>query len=237
MKTAWTDERPVQHLSLEWTSPEGADQRDIAREAVEALFAVTEEWMEIHALEVRAGCCDPDTFTDIAEVNPPGAFQLLVREPRRTDLSMDPTYRAIETRAPRIDRETVTTLVARMLAEMCGDSRRYETALDELIIHASSIPLPPGWTDLDRLALECYAGEIAIPVEQRDGRLVVAAPPVQWLIPQPVAVALMRINDRLRITVDVFWSPWAGELDRPDSALAQGVARVRSRGWGAPEYV
>lgn len=236
MKTAWTGEGPARHLSLEWMSPEGADQRAIAREAVEALFTMTGDWMEILALELRAGCCDRDTFADTAEVDPPGAFQLLVREPRRPDISMDPTYRAIETRAHRIDQQTVVTFVAGMLSQKCPDPHRYETALDELIVQASSTPLPPGWTDIDSLALECYAGQIAIPVERHGGRPVVSAPPARYLIRQPVSISLMRITDWLSITVDVFWSPWEEELALPDSPLSQGIARLRSRGWRDPEY-
>src|SRR6266545_1644242 len=48
-KTARTGEGPAERLSLKWVSPEGADERANAPEAVDALFAVAEGWIECWA--------------------------------------------------------------------------------------------------------------------------------------------------------------------------------------------
>ncbi len=34
-----------------------------------------------------------------------------------------------------------------------------------------------------------------------------------------------------RFELDIYWTPWVGELARPESPLAQAVGRLAARGW------
>jgi hypothetical protein len=98
-------------------------------------------------------------------------------------------------------------------------------------VRASRIPLSPRWTDGDHLSLECYAGIVRIPLERQGDTAWVAAPPKLPGIRQPVAISIENMDGWLRFSIDVHWSPWVEELDRPESPLAQGVARLAARGW------
>ncbi len=229
-KTARTGEGPAESLSLEWMSPEGADERANAREAVESLFTVAESWIEVLGLEIRLGCYDRETLGE-TDFDPPRPYHLLVREPRAADVTIDPTYRALETRLPAIDREAVAAFVEQVLSQTCGDPTRHETGLGELVVRASRTPLPPDWADSGVLSLDCYAGTVVIPVEHRDGQRWVAAPPARYLVHQPVALSVMNTVGWFRLAIDVYWSPWVGELARPGSPLFDGVARLEARGW------
>jgi hypothetical protein len=119
----------------------------------------------------------------------------------------------------------------RTLAQSCDDGARCETSLRELDVLASQVLLPAGWTDGDKLPLECYAGTARIPVERRGDVAWVAAPPVRYGVRQPLAISIQNYDGWLWFSINIYWSPWVEELDRPESPLAQGVARLAARGW------
>ncbi len=110
IKTASAGDGPALHLALEWDFPEGGDQRSNAREAVDALFAVAEGWIEVLGLELRLGCYDRETLGE-ADVDPLRPYHLLVREPRVADVQVRPTYRALESGLAAIERQGVAAFV------------------------------------------------------------------------------------------------------------------------------
>lgn len=231
MTTAPTGDGPAEALSLEWMVPEDADELSNAREAVEALFAVAEGWTEMLGLELRASCVDRESFIQRSDVLPPRPCHLLVREPRPCAVSLDPTYRTIETGLTAIEREAVAAFVRQVLSQSCGDSTRYETCLGGMEVLASRTLVPAGWAEGDASSLDCYAGTVAIPIEHQDGRAWTCAPPSRHKVPQPVGLSVTNAEDRFRLSIDVYWSPWVGELERAGSPLFEGIARLESRGW------
>jgi hypothetical protein len=232
MKTALTGEAPAEHLALEWMSPEGADELSNARAALDAFFSVAEGSLEILALEVRVGCYDRETHSHTSiDREPPRPHHLLILEPRPTAVRISPIYRVLETSRSIIDRESVSAFADHILAQSCGETSRYETSLCELIVLASRTSLPQLWAATSALVLECYAGTVEIPIEYRNGAGWISTPPVEYLVPQPVGVSLLNADDLLRLTIDVYWSPWIGELARSGSPLADAVARLEARGW------
>jgi hypothetical protein len=179
---------------------------------------------------LRLACYDRETLGE-ADVDPPRPYHLLVREPRAADVGIVPTYRALESSLVAIDGESVATFAEQLLSQTCGDPMRYATGLGDLVVLASQTPLPPNWTHSDALWLDCYAGTVAVPVEYRDGQTWVAAPPSRYLIHQPVALSVMNTVGCYRLAIDVYWSPWVGELARPGTPLFEGIARLERRGW------
>jgi hypothetical protein len=231
MKTASAGDGPLVHLAFEWDFPEGDDQRSTAREAVDALFALAEGWIEVLGLEIRLACYDRETLGEAAKVDLARPYHLLVREPRMDTVQIGPTYRTVETVLAAIERQTVAAFVEEVLSQTCGEPTRHETGLALLDVLASWTPLPPDWERSDALSLDCYAGTITTPVERRDGHAWVAAPPVPYLVHQPVAISVVNVGGWFRLTIDVHWSPWVDELERRGSPLFDGIARLEARGW------
>jgi hypothetical protein len=228
--TARTGDGTAEHLAFEWMVPDGADERESAREVVDALFTVSEGWIEVLGLELRLACYDRETLGEV-DVDPPRPHHLLVRDPRAADVSIESTYRTIESKLPAIGRESVVAFVEQVLPQACGDAIRHMTGVADLVVRASRIPLPRDWAGSDVLPLDCYAGTIVIPVEHRAGQDWVAAPPARYLLHQPVALSVMNAVGCYRLAIDVYWSPWVGEIVRPGSPLAEGIARLERRGW------
>jgi hypothetical protein len=232
MTTVRSEERPIERVRLEWEAPEQAEERAIAAEGVAALFAFAGAWLEPLAIEARVGCFDRELFTE-AKVRPEHPFHLLVAEPRPGEVGaavrMKPAYASVESRAAVLSSHEVQSWLDRALSQPCGDER-YQTSLRELDVRASRTRLPAGWTG-DSLAVECYAGTVAIALERRDGGAWLAAPPAAYGLQQPVELSVENRDGYLRLAIDIHWSPWAGELDRPTSPLADAVARLAARGW------
>jgi hypothetical protein len=228
-QTVRAEERPIERLRLEWEAPEEADERAIAGESVGALFAFAGTWLEPLAIEARVGCYDHETLTE-GKARPENPFHLLVAEPRPTEVRIKPVYASVEAHAMVLSTHEVQSRLERALSQSCGDDERYQTSLRELDVRASRTRLPEGWTG-ESLAVECYAGTIAIPLERRDGGAWLAAPPAGYGLQQPVELSVENRDGYLRLAIDIYWSPWAGELDRSNSPLAEAVARLAARGW------
>lgn len=228
-QTVKAEERPIVQLRLEWEAPEEADERAIAGESVSALLAFASTWLEPLAIEARVGCYDREILTE-GKARPELPFHLLVAEPRPTEVRIKPVYQSVESHAPTLSIYEVQSTVERALSQSCGDDERYQTSLRELVVRASRTRLPAGWTG-ESLAVECYAGTIAIPLEQRNGGAWLAAPPVGYGLQQPVELSVENRDGYLRLAIDIHWSPWAGEADRPNSPLAEAIARLAARGW------
>src|SRR5262245_45299393 len=105
-KPARTGDAPAEHVSFEWVEPEGSNPLRSAREAVDALFAVAEGWIDVLGLELRLACHDHEVDVQVVDVDPPRPFHLLVREPRVAEVRITTTYRAMETRLAAVDRAT-----------------------------------------------------------------------------------------------------------------------------------
>jgi len=232
MKVATASEGPAAHLWMEWPSPEGSNQRNDASEAIDALFILTGDWLEVLALEVRVACYDREIYTETTELRLRQPYHLLVRKPRFADVSINQMYKeVVETSQAVISRTTTSSWIDKILSQSCGTAERYETSLREVDVLASRTLLPLEWGYSEALALECYAGIVTIRVQRCDGRGAVLAPPAGYIVRQPVVISIESIDDALRLTVNVYWSPWVGELTRPDSPLAKGIALLESRGW------
>jgi len=231
MKTATTGDYSKEYHRLEWPSPEGANQRVDADAAIDALFTLIDGWLEILALEVRVGCYDRETYTEASELRPPQPYHLLVHEPRPSGVSIDRMYRSVESPQVEVTRVVAGLWLDKILSQSCGDTGRYETSLREIDILASRTALPSGWSGEETLALECYAGTVTIPVQRGEGGGVVMAPPAGYVVRQPVVISIENDDGALYLTVEVYWSPWVGELMRSGGSLAKGVALLESRGW------
>lgn len=233
-QTVRAEERPIERLRLEWEAPDEADERAIAAESVSALLAFAGPWLEPLAIEARVGCYDREILTE-GKARPESPFHLLVVEPRPAEVQIKPMYPSVESPATALSSHEVQSSIERALSQSCGDDERHQTSLRELDIRASRTRLPAGWTGenpaAESLAVECYAGTIAIPLERRDGSAWLAAPPAGYGLQQPVELSVENRDGYLRLAIDIYWSPWAGELDRPSSPLAEAVARLAARGW------
>jgi hypothetical protein len=228
-QTVRAEERPIERLRLEWDAPEEVDERAIAGESISALLAFTSTWLEPLAIEARVGCYDREILTE-GRARPELPFHLLVAEQRPAEVNIKPLYQSIEFYAPVLSSHAVLSAVERALSQSCGDDDRYQTSLRELLVRASCTRLPAGWTG-ESLPVECYAGTIAIPLERRNGGAWLAAPPVGYGLQQPVELLVENWDGYLRLAIDIHWSPWAGEFDRPTSPLAEAIARLAARGW------
>ena len=228
-QTVRSEERPIERLRLEWEAPEHADERATAGESVGALFAFAGAWLEPLAIEARVGCYNRETFSE-GKPPPASPFHLLVAEPRPAEVRIQPAYASAASHAIVLSSDAVQSTLERALSQSCGDDERCQTSLRELDVRASRTRLPQGWTG-ESLAVECYAGTVAIPLERRNGAAWLAAPPAAYGLQQPVAVSVENWDGYLRFAINIYWSPWAGELDRPDSPLAEAVARLAARGW------
>lgn len=228
-QTAQAEERPIERLRLEWEAPEEADERVIAGESISALLAFAGTWLEPLAIEARVGCYDREILTE-GKARPENPFHLLVTEPRPAEVRIKPVYQSVESHAPVLSSREVQSRLERALSQSCGDDERYQTSLRELDVRASRTRLPAAWTG-ESLTVECYAGTIAIPLERRNGSAWLAAPPAGYGLQQPVDLSVENRDGYLRLAIDIYWSPWAGEIDRPTSPLAEAIARLAARGW------
>jgi hypothetical protein len=221
-------------LTLEWEAPDGADERTTAAEAVSALFSFTGSWLEPLAIALRVSYYDPEIFSagEYLVPNIPKPFHFLARERRPEGVTIEPMYlRSIESHAPSLIKDTVQSWMDGALAQPWSDGTRFVTSLRELDVRASTVLLPPGWTDGDQLSLECYAGTVRIPLERRGDNAWVAAPSMRYGLDQPVVIKLENCDGWLRFSIDIYWSPWVEELDRPESPLAKAIGRLAARGW------
>jgi hypothetical protein len=64
MNTVNASESVQAHVQWSWNAPEEADERASAVEAVDALLALADGWLENAALEIRLGTFDRERFTE-----------------------------------------------------------------------------------------------------------------------------------------------------------------------------
>lgn len=228
-RTARAEERPIERLRLEWEPSTEADERALATEAVTALVSFAGAWLEPLAIEARVGCYDREIFTE-GKLRPTNPFHLLAVQPQPAGVRIKPIYHSVESHARALSSREVQSWVEHALSQSCGEDERYQISLRELDIRASRTCLPTGWAS-ESLALECYAGTIAIPLEPRDGTVWVATPPAAYGLQQPVELTVEHQDGYLRFAIDIYWSPWVGEIGRPHSPLADAVARLAARCW------
>jgi hypothetical protein len=226
MNIVEASESPQTHIRWSYEAPENADEQAVASEAVAALFALADGWLDIVALEIRIGLYDHDTLTE-ASLRPSAPFHLLRRD-SDSDVRVDPTYRPIESRSSVQDTSATIAWLGGTFSEVHCDAR-HEPSLRELSIAGSRARLPAP-TPAETLTVRCYAGEIEVPVDHG----WVHAPTVPDGVPDPVSVRITNLDGALRLVLEVFWSPWADAPERPQ-ALRDGVLRLRDRGWRVDE--
>jgi hypothetical protein len=225
MTIANASESVKAHVWLRWEAPEDADERTNAHAAVAAVFALAGTWLELAAVEARIGLYDRTIFTE-GSIMPREPYHILRSS---SNARVTPWYRSIESRIVTLDIEATTAWIASKLTEAHVDDARYEASLRELLVAGSRVRLPEGITGTT-LSATCYAGEIAIPID----RGWVTAPTDPPGVPDPVAVRIANEDGVLSLTLELFWSPWEDELDRP-SPLTDGLKRLAALGWTPDE--
>ena len=226
-RTARAEERTLERLRLEWEASAEADERSIATEAIAALLSFANTWLEPLAIEARVGCYDREIFTE-GDTSPTNPFHILAAEPKPAAVRITPVYYSVESYAPALSSREVQSWVERALSQSCGEGDRFQISLRGLDVRASRTCVPAGWAG-DSLAVECYAGTIAIPLEARDGAVWVAAPPATYGLRQPVELSVENRDGYLRFAIDIYWSPWVGE----NRSAAQSARRRRRPPRGA----
>lgn len=227
MTTVNASEFVKTHIRWLWEAPEDADERVVATEAIMALLAIAEGWLDIVALEVRLGLYDHETFTE-AETRLPEPFHLLQVEPSG-DVRVKPMYRPAESRTSILNSATATTWVDSMLLSAPAPEARFTPSLRELLVAGSRVRLPNS-TSSERLRVSCYAGEIEVPAD----RGWVVAPTNPPGVPNPVSLRVTNLDGLLRLVLEVFWSPWASDPE-PVAPIRDGLLRLQARGWRADE--
>lgn len=230
MSAVRVGERPLKSVWLRWDAAEEQQEREVAAEMVAALATVVDGWLEPFSIEARVGCYDRERFTEAAG-RPAQPFHILVREPLPDEVSIRPTYRAIEQRAPRLSQKVIDRWLAPVLAQPCGEPARFEPSLRELLLHELRVPAPVPLASAGVLALDCYAGTITIPLERDDGRVWISIPPARLGLPPPLTFTVENLDGGCQLSIDLYWSPWLDELTRPDSPLTRAIARLEARGW------
>jgi hypothetical protein len=215
------------HIRWIWEAPDDEDERVVAAEAVTALFALAEGWIDIIALEARLGLYDHEILTE-AQLRPPEPFHLLHVQPSG-EARIKPTYRPLESQASTLDAATATTWIdAKLLATPVPESR-YTPSLRELLLAGSRVRLPedvPG----KLLKVSCYAGEIDVPVDSG----WVTAPSTPPGVPSPISLRITNLDGLLRLVLEVFWSPWAS-APVAVAPIRDGLARLKTRNWRLDE--
>ena len=213
------------HFRWIWEAPEDTGERTVAAEAVTALFVLAEGWLDIVALEARLGLYDREIFTE-AQARPRDQFQLLRLEPAN-HVRIKPMYRPTEARTATLDAATAASWVDSKLAEETAPDARYELSLRELLVAGSRARLPDSVSS-EPLTVSCYAGEIEVPVD----RGWVTAPAHPPGVPNPVSLRIANLDGALRLVLEAFWSPWAGD-QAPIPPIRDGLLRLAARGWHA----
>jgi hypothetical protein len=221
-----TAEHILDYAGLERTSLVSEDERTVAHEIVGALAAFAGEWFQPLALEIRMAGCHRETLVETD--GPAEPYQCLRVEPPPRDVEIRPIYRAIESTAPMLSRSVIARWLDGCLAQPCPDPAS-ETSLGSLYVHASRVAIPSGWSGA-QLPLDTNLGLLTVAVEHRDDGAWIDTPPGH-LLKQPIFVSISNAGGWARFNIQVHWTPWVGELARPESPLAQAVARLVARGW------
>jgi hypothetical protein len=179
------------------------------------------------AVEIRLGLYDRETFTD-ASTRLPAPFHLL-RADSAVNVRVEPTYRSIESRTPVLDAAATTAWADRHLADSRIVDARYEPSLRELLVAGSRARLPDAGTS-EALRASCYAGEIEVPIDHG----WVTAPRNPPGVPDPVSVRITNLDGQLRLVLEVFWSAWADDPERP-APIRNGLSRLHNRNWRVDE--
>jgi hypothetical protein len=179
------------------------------------------------ALEVRLGLYDREIFTE-ASMRPRDPLHLLRRDPA-PNVRVEPMYRPAESRTSVLDAVTAIAWIEGKLIEAHVGDGRHEPSLRELLVAGARVHLPDSVTS-EPLGASCYAGEIEVPVDHG----WVAAPRNPPGVPDPVSVGITNLDGQLRLVLEVFWSAWADDPERP-APIRRGLSRLRERGWRADE--
>lgn len=182
---------------------------------------------------MRIGCYDAEIFTE-SRTDVPAPHRSLRREPLPRDLEPRQYGRIAEehvTTEPQITGDSIGAWIRLALVEPCGPSGRFETSLRDLYVQAERLVVPPTWAHDDVLEVVCPTGTIEVPIEKQSGLAWIAAPHAGAGMYLPIALRLDNLDDGLAYLVQVYWTPWVGELARQESPLAQAVARLVERGW------
>jgi hypothetical protein len=237
MPVARTDDSWIESTAWRWPQPDEADQRAVAREAVAGLFGFLAGWIEPYAIEARVGCYDPEVLGEALAAPPlPSPHLFVVRDPLPAGVGAEGGWTdPVVTRALRLDAASVERWLAAALDQRCA-GEQLETSLLELAVRSMAIALPPAWADEAPLLLDdAVANRIPIPVTRHGNTARVAGPVADRVMQPPLGIALANEYRELRLRVQVYWSPWAGEIARPDSELARAGARLEARGWQPDE--
>src|SRR4051812_9021782 len=119
MNIVEASESPQTHIRRNWEAPENADEREVASEAVAALFALADGWLDVVSLEIRIGLYDHETFTE-GSLRPNAPFHLLRRD-SQFDVRIDPTYRSVESRTSILNTSAAIAWLDRIFSEVHGD--------------------------------------------------------------------------------------------------------------------
>lgn len=215
------------HIRWVWDVPENIEQRVVAREVAGALFAMAGDWLDIVALEARVGLYDPNIFTE-ADLPFQIPWNLLRRDPSG-DVQVEPRYRVVESLTSELDLATTIAWIDSQLAEARVSAETYEPSLRELRVAGARVHVP---NDLDDevVTVDCYAGEVQIPVD--NGWVTVPATPSG--MPSPITLRIDNFDGQLRLVLEVFWSLWASDPD-PVAPIRDGLRRLEGRGWRQDE--
>jgi len=206
------------HVRWTWEALDGATEREIAQQAVAAIFRVAEGWLEIVALEARLGLVDREAFIEADQ--PANPFQLLL-EAGRDGVRVTPMYRTAEAQVAKLDEVAAQAWIAEMLEEAMDE--RYEASVRELLVAGQRVKISDGGRVL---TLASSAGEVEIGTT--DGW--VSAPASPPGIPDPVALRIANEGGALRMILEVFWSIWTGEHDIA-AAVQRAAASLERQGW------
>ena len=220
-------EAPQAHIRWTWETPENADERAVAAEAVTALFALANGWLDIVALEVRLGLYDREIFTE-ASTRPRDPLHLLRRD-SAPNVRVKPMYRPAESRTSILNAATAIAWIESKLIEARVGDGRHEPSLRELLVAGARVRLPDSVTT-EPLRVSCYAGEIEVPVDHG----WVTAPRNPPGVPDPVSVGITNLDGQLRLVLEVFWSAWADDPER-QASIRDGMSRLHHRDWRIDE--
>ncbi|MEQ1737421.1 MAG: hypothetical protein ABL886_13580 [Rhodoglobus sp.] len=231
MTAPWVGERPVKAVRWEWSAPDEATERDSTIEMVAALSAFVGTWIDPLVIEANVGCYDREIFTE-GKTEPAQRFQLLARETLPPEIEVRPSYvGSVESRAPSLSPDVVARWIDAAVAQPCGDPARFETSLRQLDLTIPRVPAPSDWAGVDVLTVECYAGAVEVPLSPSGAITWVGAPPIRFGLHPPFTVTIQNDDGACRFGLDIYWTPWVGELTRPESPMAQAVTRLVARGW------
>jgi hypothetical protein len=229
-------DEPCLSLRLVYTADEGEGPAALAEQAITAIDALAADWLDPLAWEMYLECLDIELANIPEECGPPQPYWLLRKERIPDGVDVDPTYgnHTVVTE-PVLSSDRLQAWVARALAQTCEGAPRFIPCWGRFDTLAIRTRLPDAMrcTGDESLSVNCYAGTVAIPLDQ----LWVSGPPQQYLIAPPVKLIARNIyGNYINLDLAAYWSLW---INHPAgrAQVEAAVDRVLSldRGWQRSE--